>query len=75
MIKKDLDGYGAKYEAKFGSFSRITLSGGGITSFSARFCAFFQILRSLLNSAKNSAIAESQNPGGTVNNCFSWGRG
>ena len=26
MIKKDWDGYGAKYEAKFGIFSRITLS-------------------------------------------------
>ena len=35
------------------------------TSFSARFCAYFQILRSLPDSAKNSAGAESQNPGGT----------
>ena len=34
------------------------------TSFSARFCAYFQILRSLPDSAKNSAGAESQNPGG-----------
>ena len=35
------------------------------TSFSARFCAYFQILRSLPDSAKNSVGAESQNPGGT----------
>ena len=35
-------------------------------SFSARFCAYLQILRSLPHSTKNSAIAESQNPGGTV---------
>ena len=41
------------------------LSGGQKTSFSARFCACFQILRSLPDSAKNSVGAESQNPGGT----------
>ena len=64
IIKKDWDGYGAKYEAKFEIFSRIMLSGSK-TSFSARLCAYFQILCSLLDSAKNSAGAESQNPGGT----------
>ena len=35
------------------------------TSFSARFYAYFQILRSLPDSAKNFAGAESQNPRGT----------
>ena len=38
------------------------------TSFSARVCAYFQILCSLPDSAKNSAGAESQNPGGTDQN-------
>ena len=41
------------------------LSGGKKTQFSARFCAYFQILSSLPDSAKNSAGAELQNPGGT----------
>ena len=33
---------------------------------SARFYAYFQILHSLSDSAKNSAGTESQNPGGTA---------
>ena len=66
MIKKDWDGYGAKYEAKFGIFSRIMLSGGQKHQLFAWFCAYFQILHSSLpDSAKNSMGAESQNPGGT----------
>ena len=63
MIKKDWDGYEAKYEAQFGIFSRIMWSGGQKHHFLqdsvhiSKFCA---------NSAKKSAGAESQNPGGTV---------
>ena len=36
------------------------------TSFSARFCAYFQILHSLPDSVKNSLGPESQNNRGTV---------
>ena len=53
MIKKDWDGYGAKYEAKFGIFSRMMLSGGQKHHFLqdsvpiSKFCAVDQILRKI----------------------------
>ena len=58
MIKKDLDGYGTKYEAKFRIISKIKFSGGQNfrflqdTAHILKFCEVYQILR-------------SQNPGGT----------
>ena len=67
MIKKDWVGYGAKYEEKFGIFSRLMLSGGQKHHFLqdsehiSKFCAVYQILRK---------ITRAQNPGGTVQNVF-----
>ena len=58
-------GYRAKYEAKFGIFSRIMLLGGQKHHFLqdsvhiSKFCAVYQILRK---------IPRVQNPGGT--GCF-----
>ena len=65
MIKKDLDGYRAKYKQN-SEFSReLSCAEAKNIVFlqdSAIFCAYFKILHSLPNSVKNSAIAELQNP-------------
>ena len=53
MIKKDWDGYRAKYEVKFGIFLRIMLSGGQ----KHHFTRVYQILRKILR-AQNRNILE-----------------
>ena len=53
MIRKDLDGYGAKYEAKIQNFLTSYVVRRRKTSFSARLCAYCQILRSLPNTQNN----------------------
>ena len=65
MIKKDWDGYGAKYETKFRIFLRIMLSGGQKHHFLQDSVHISKFCSSIPDSAKNSAGAESQHPGGT----------